>query len=120
MMNITKRVENDIAVFAVEGRIDFVSVLQMDDALQTAISVGQHNMVLDMTEVQYINSAGLRTLAKALTRSRKSRGDLRLAALDPMVMLIFEMVGFDSLFKIYNTLQAAMASFGCRELKVEQ
>jgi anti-anti-sigma regulatory factor len=78
-MNITKHAENDIAVFAVEGRIDFLSVLEMDDALQTTISVGQHNIVLDMTRVQYINSAGLRTLA----------------ALDPMVMLIFEMVGFD-------------------------
>jgi anti-anti-sigma factor len=119
-MNITKRVENDIAVFSVEGRIDFLSVLEIDDALQTAISTGQHNMVLDMTKVQYINSAGLRTLAKALTMSKKSCGDLKLAALDPMVMLLFEMVGFDRLFTIYDTLQAALASFGCRELRVEQ
>ena len=119
-MNITKHVENDIAVFAVEGRIDFLSVLDMDDALQTAISAGQHNMVLDMTGVQYINIAGLRTLVKALAKSRKSCGDVRLAALDPMVMLIFQMVGFERLFTIYDTLQAAMASFGCRELKIEQ
>ena len=68
-------------------------------------------MVLDMTNVQYICSAGLRTLADVLTKNKEKGGDLKLAALNPKVMRILRIIGFDKFFSIYETAGAAAADF---------
>ena len=51
-------------------------------------------MVLDMAEVHYMNSAGLRTLADILTRNRANGGDLLLVAPNPKVERVFKIIGF--------------------------
>jgi anti-sigma B factor antagonist len=68
-------------------------------------------MVLDMAEVRYISSAGLRTLADVLTRNRDAGGDLKLVALTPKVMRVFQIIGFDRFFSFYATVEAAIADF---------
>ena len=68
-------------------------------------------MVLDMADVQYVSSAGLRTLANVLTQNREAGGDLKLVALGQRVTRIFRIIGFDSFFSIYDTLEAAIADF---------
>ena len=108
-MGITERVENDITVFVLEGRIDTAGAVDMDLALQAAVSEGQHKMVLDMAEVRYIGSAGLRTLADVRTKNREVGGDLKLVALNPRVMRVFQIIGFDTIFSIHDTLEAAIA-----------
>ena len=110
-MNITERVENGITVFVLEGRIDTAGAVDMDLALQTAVSEGKHNMVLDMTNVGYICSAGLRTLADVLTKNKEEGGDLKLGALNPKVMRVLRIIGFDKFFSIYDTPEAAITDF---------
>ena len=111
MMEITERVENDVTVFALEGRIDTQGAVDLDLALQAAVSEGTHRMVLDMAGVRYICSAGLRTLADVFTTNRGQGGDLKLVALNPKVMRIFRIIGFDRFFAIYDTLDAAIADY---------
>jgi anti-anti-sigma factor len=110
-MDIHERIENGITVFALEGRIDTEGAIDMDLALQVAESKGQHKMVLDMTEVRYINSSGLRTLADVLTKNRDAGGDLKLVALNQKVGRVFRIIGFDHFFSIYDTVQAAIADY---------
>jgi anti-sigma B factor antagonist len=110
-MNITERVEHGIVVFVLEGRIDMEGAADMENALQTAVSGGQHNMVLDMSQVRYIGSTGLRTLADVLTKNKEAGGDLKLAALNPKVMRVIQIIGFDKFFSIYDTPEAAVADF---------
>ena len=110
-MKITERVENDVTVFVLEGRIDAEGAADLDTVLQAAASEGQHKMVLDMTDVKYIGSAGLRTLADVLTRNKDVNGDLKLAALNPKVMRVLRIIGFDKFFAIYDTPQDAVADF---------
>jgi anti-anti-sigma factor len=110
-MNITERVEHGIIVFMLEGRIDTEGAVDMDLALQAAVSGGQHSMVLDMSQVRYIGSAGLRTLADVLTKNKEAGGDLKLAALNPKVMRVIQIIGFDKFFSIYDTPEAAVADF---------
>jgi anti-sigma B factor antagonist len=110
-MDITERVENGITVFVLEGRIDTQGAVDLDLALQAAVSEGQHKMVLDMAEVRYICSAGLRTLADVFTKNREQDGDLKLVALNPRVLRVFRIIGFDKFFSVYDTLEAASADF---------
>ena len=110
-MNITERDENGITLIVLDGRIDTQGAVDLDLALQAAVSAGKHKMVLDMAEVRYISSAGLRTLADVLTQNKGAGGDLKLAALSPKVMRVIQIIGFDKFFSIYDTLEAALADF---------
>ncbi len=110
-MNITERSENGITLFTLRGRIDTQGAVDLDLTLQAAVAEGKHKMVLDMAEVRYISSAGLRTLADVLTKNREADGDLKLVALDRKVLRVFRIIGFDKFFSIYDTLETAMSDF---------
>jgi anti-anti-sigma factor len=110
-MDIAERMENDVTVFVLQGRIDTQGAVEMDQALQAAVTEGKHKMILDMAEVRYISSAGLRTLADVLTRNKRNDGDLKLAALSPRVRRVLEIIGFDNFFSISSTVQEALDEF---------
>ena len=110
-MKITQRVEGDVIVFVPEGRIDTRAATDLDQALQAAVSAGKHNMVVDMSGVDYISSAGLRTLAAVQVRSKAEGGDMKLAALNTRVTRVFRIIGFDLLMSIHDTPEAAIAEF---------
>ncbi len=110
-MKITQRVEGDVTVFVPEGRIDTQAATDMGQALQAAVSEGRHNVVVDMAEVEYISSAGLRTLAAVLVKSRAEGGDMKLAALNARVTRVFRIIGFDVLMSVHDTPEAAIAEF---------
>jgi stage II sporulation protein AA (anti-sigma F factor antagonist) len=110
-MEIFERDENGVTVFLLEGRIDTQGAVDMDLALQAAVSEDKHRMVLDMARVRYIGSAGLRTMADVLTKNKDEGGDLKLAALNPKVQRVLRIIGFDKFFSIYDTPEAAIADF---------
>jgi anti-sigma B factor antagonist len=110
-MDIVERTENGVRVFVLKGRIDTQGAAEMDRVLRAVASEGQHQMVLDMAEVRYINSSGLRTLADMITRNREAGGDLKLVALSGKVWRVFRIIGFDKFFSIYDTAEAAIADF---------
>ncbi len=106
-MQITEHDHNGISVFALQGRVDSAGASDLDKALQDAIGAGHYKLVLDMAGVSYINSAGLRTLADILTKSRSNDGDLRLVALTSKVERVFKIIGFDKFFTLYDSVEEA-------------
>ena len=110
-MNITQRVENGITVYVLEGRIDTQGSAELDDVLQTAVSESKHKMVLDMAEVSYISSSGLRTLADVVTKNREAGGDLKLVSVSRKVLRVLRIIGFDRFFSLYDTLEEAITDF---------
>ncbi len=110
-MNIIERQEDDITIFELAGRIDSAGAIELDDTLQASVAEGAYKIVLNMSQVQYINSAALRTLADIMTQTRAQDGDLKLAALTPKVKRVLQIVGFDRFSTIYDTLAEAIADF---------
>ena len=110
-MKITQRVEGDVTVFLPEGRIDTLAADEMDQALQAAVAGGSHKIVVDMSGVDYISSAGLRSLAAVLVKSRAEGGDMKIAALNERVTRVFNIIGFDLLMSLHETSDAAIADF---------
>jgi anti-sigma B factor antagonist len=110
-MNITESEQNGVTIFVLEGRVDSEGAVDLDLALQTAVSEGKYKMVLNMSEVRYINSAGLRTLADILTQNKENDGNLCLVDLNPKVQRVLQIIGFDKFFSIYSTLDEALADF---------
>jgi anti-anti-sigma factor len=110
-MNIIERDQNGVTVFELEGRVDTQGAVDMDLALEAAVSGGKYKMVLDMAEVNYISSAGLRTLADVVTRNREAGGDLKLVAVNRKVLRVLRIIGFDRFFTLYDTVEEAIADF---------
>ena len=110
-MNITEREHDGVTIFALEGRVDSEGAVDLDLALQTAISENKYKLILDMSQVRYINSSGLRTLADILTQSKGNSGDLKLVNLNPKVQRVLQIIGFDKFFSIYGTVDEAVATF---------
>lgn len=110
-MNITEREQDGVTIFTLEGRVDSEGALDLDLALQTAVSEGKRKIILEMAQVRYINSAGLRTLADILTQVRADQGDLKLVNLNQRVTRVFQIIGFEKFFSIYATVGEALASF---------
>ncbi|MCC7358180.1 MAG: STAS domain-containing protein [Anaerolineales bacterium] len=101
----------DVWTIAPDGRLDLAASRAIEDALGDLCDAGHARVVIDMTNVVYVASAGLRALLVGLRRARQSAGDVRLAALNDRVREVFEMSGFDQVFSIYPDTAAASASF---------
>ncbi|PJF43881.1 MAG: hypothetical protein CUN55_06845 [Phototrophicales bacterium] len=110
-MNITSHEQDDVMIVTLDGRVDSEGAIDLDLALQTALLEGHYKLILDMANVRYLNSAGLRTLADVLTQSRDHDGDLKLVSLNPKVERVFQIIGFDKFFNIYSDLDSAISAF---------
>ncbi len=110
-MNILVREDKGVAIFTLDGRVDTQGAVTMDQSLQAAVAQGKYQIIMDMTDVTYISSAALRSLADVLTKSKKAGGDVKLVALSSKIMRVFRIIGFDRYFSIYDTVEAAMAGF---------
>ncbi|MEP7200632.1 MAG: STAS domain-containing protein [Chloroflexota bacterium] len=108
----TKRLER-VDIVKVSGRVDHQTAPDLEKTLRGIVHEGRHNIVVDLADVAYISSAGLKALqatAKA-ARSGLIGGDLRLAGLQPNIKEIFDQIGFTQLFKIYSDQVDAVGSF---------
>jgi anti-anti-sigma factor len=110
-MNITERDQDGTTVFTLEGRVDTQGAVDMDLSLNAAVEGGKNKMVLDMAGVNYISSAGLRTLADVVTKNREAGGDLKLVAVNRRVLRVLRIIGFDRFFSTYDTVDEAVADF---------
>ena len=93
------------------GSIDALTADEVEQVLQNQIDEGKLHLVIDMAEVDYVSSAGLRVFLTALKHVRRSDGDLRLACAQPSVLRMLNMSGFTSIIKFFDTVDEAMASF---------
>jgi len=99
-----------VRLLEVEGRIDSVSADQLQDALTKSIKNHIH-LVVALDKVEYMSSAGLRELVKALKALHLRGGDLRLASPSERVMEVLELAGLDTIFKIYPSHADAINSY---------
>lgn len=105
-----KRLGDGAAVVSPNGRLDSNSSPDLERLLNMLLEEGQHWLFIDMNDVTYIASSGLKILVSTWRRAQDQNGDVLLSGLQPRITEIFEMVGFDMLFRIFPTLEAALAA----------
>jgi anti-anti-sigma factor len=109
-LNVTCQVlgEQSITVLRLAGRLDANTVSQLERALTDAHISGHRTIVMDLGELTYISSSGLRVLLTGRNNARKRKGDILLCNLRPAVREVLEMVGFSAIFPIFENLEQAM------------
>ncbi len=96
-------------VVQIEGRVDASTAKELETAVMAAVGSGDGLLVLDMEAVDYISSAGLRVLLIALKALAAKGRRLALAALNPDVLDVVKLTGFDKLLDCHDSVDAAMA-----------
>lgn len=79
--------------------------------LQPLLEVHRPRIVLDCSQIQHMDSAGIETLLYCMQEAMKRDGDLKLAAVSPASATIMELMRVDRLFEIYETTEEAARSF---------
>lgn len=95
-----------------EGRIDSSTAPQMSEALEAITNAGRYKIVLDLSGVSFMSSAGLRVLINTQKTCRRyNRGEVVLAAIPANIYSALDLAGFVPLFKIYDDALAAVGNF---------
>ena len=95
----------------VGGRIDSSNAPELQEKLAGVVKAGARNLVINLEEVSFLSSAGLRALLSTLQAAKKQGGDARLAAASEPVRRVLELTSLDIHFKSYATDTEAVASF---------
>jgi len=111
-MKIKNRVYGDVLVLSPEGRIDHANSedfrSEVDPFIERCKKHGER-IVLDLSAVDYISSAGLRCFMLAEKQAHAQGGTIVVAAMQPVVHEIFEISRFTLVFETFATVPEALA-----------
>ena len=100
----------EVTVLEAAGSLDLNTVDEFEMALNGFLRKGQNRIILDLSKLDYISSAGIGVLVGNIKDIRKNRGDIKFSNVNPNVYRTFELM---DLFKIFhshpNEKDAAMA-----------
>lgn len=101
---------DNVVIVTVTGRVDSATATILDKELEKIVH-GNKRIVLDLKDVAYLSSAGVRAIVKMLRNEQKTGGDVKLACMPHIVAETLETVGMMELLKSYSTVEEAIASF---------
>ena len=107
-MQISTSTHGDIRILAVSGRIDLYSAGSFYDALVEAVGDAQADLVIDLTGVVRLTSAGLRGLVVATKLQQSARHAVRLCGASPAIQSFLRGRGYDHLLSFEETVEDAI------------
>jgi anti-sigma B factor antagonist len=106
-MDIEEHTEAHKLVIALGGRLDSNTSPELEKLICPRIEATDV-VIVDMSRLDYVSSAGLRVLLKAAKIARGAQHRLALAGLTPQVQEVFDISGFTAIFTIYDSRQKAL------------
>jgi anti-sigma B factor antagonist len=97
-----EREPDRVLVVEIIGRIDSDNAVWLTLDVENALAEDRNRVILDLSGVYYMNSAGLRELVQVWKRTQQSGGNLSVVNPSPYVQKLLELVGLDSVLPIYN------------------
>ena len=110
-MEITETELSGARVAQLSGRLDTASAPEAEAKLLAMLDGGRP-LVVDLAQVHYVSSAGLRALLKAAKQAKAASVGFALAAPQPAVREVLEISGFDKILGVYATREEAAAGAG--------
>jgi anti-sigma B factor antagonist len=114
-LEIKQHKDRGIVVLGVIGRLDALNAGTFEQAIIDRINAGERRFVVDCAGLDYVSSGGLRVLLLAAKRLASLAGTIVLSAPKAQIKQVFDIVGFESVFKIYPTSKDAISAFARSE-----
>jgi anti-anti-sigma factor len=108
-MDLNQKGVGDAMLTMASGRIDLSNADDFTTALSAALTRSKTALILDLSKVDYISSAGLRSLMITLKASKAENKGFGVAALQPMLAEIFSIARLNQVVPIFQTTREAVA-----------
>ena len=111
-MEITTQEFKQCDLITAKGRVDSATAAELEAALKAVTDAGRYKIVLDMSGIEYMSSAGLRVLLATQKECKKmGRGEVVLASMLDLIREAFDLAGLLPLFAIYDEVVPAVGHF---------
>jgi anti-anti-sigma factor len=98
-------------VVRITGRLDFTSAPEASKQFTTAIAGGHRKLIVDLSKVGFVDSAGLGSLIGGMRAARQAGGDLRIANPSEQSRMLLSLTSLDQVIKIDPTIEKALDGF---------
>lgn len=100
-----------VTVISVKGDVDSSTFQELIAKANPVIAQGYKNLILDLSQVNYVSSGGLIAFQTISGKAAGMGGKLVFSGLSKNVAKVFEMSGFNTMLKVFPDLESAKASF---------
>ena len=111
MINIDRSSENEITILKVAGEVDASSSIQLDEEMGQAARQGAR-IIVDLSELEYISSAGLGVFMSYISDLEDKKMTLVLFGMKEKVFQVFQILGLDQLLTIVENKEEAITKAG--------
>ena len=109
-LSLSTRTEGDRTVVEVGGEIDVYTAPKLREQLVELVQNGNYHLIVDMEQVEFLDSTGLGVLVGGLKRVRAHDGSLRLVCTQERILKIFRITGLTKVFPIHDSVEEAAAA----------
>ncbi len=110
-MEISKEKRNGITCLRIEGSLDASNSSAAEKSIRDAVAEEGANLILNLSELQYISSAGLRVILVIAKDIKSKNGKIVLCSMTESVKKVFDISGFSSIFDLQDNIEAALSRF---------
>jgi anti-sigma B factor antagonist len=111
-MKFSSYLKDGILIFELKGKImGGPESVTFHDDLKKAVAAGQRRVILDLGDVEWMNSSGLGLLISALTTVRAAEAEMKLARATDKITSLLVITKLNSVFETHQTIDQAIASF---------
>ncbi len=108
-IDVTSTTDGAVQLFALGGSLDLASSPTLRAALMEAADRDKHEIVVDLTHLEFLDSTGLGALIGAHKRAAEHDGSVRLVAHEGQILRLLRITGLLDVFAVYPTVDAAIA-----------
>jgi anti-anti-sigma factor len=109
-MEFAQEQADDVTIVKLAGRLDSSTAQPAEESFGRLLGSGTPHLAIDLSQLEYISSAGLRVLLIVAKKVQQGKGRVVLFGLVPNVREVFSISGFDKIFAIQADAAAAVAA----------
>lgn len=99
--------QNGYTILSVKGEVDVYTAPRLRERLVELVTEGARKIIVDLEQVEFLDSTGLGVLVGGLKRLRSNEGDLSLVCTQTRILKVFEITGLTKVFSIYSSTEDA-------------
>ncbi len=107
-IDVTSANDGAIQLFALSGTLDIATSPTLRAALMEAADRDEHEIVVDLSQLEFLDSTGLGALIGAHKRAAEHHGSIRLVAQEGQILRLLRITGLLDVFSVHPTIDAAL------------
>ena len=107
-MDISEDRKADAVILALSGKLDATTAKTFEDKILSLINSGVQRLVVDLSQLEYVSSSGLRVFLLAAKRLQPTDGKFALCGMQDHIRQLFDLAGLSSILSIYGSRAEAV------------